>query len=213
MHLNIIKHFLDKNLDLILAKSLINCHAIGVDSILLDDTPGARIRMFIANENHELHKNHKFAGNISVAIHPHHCDLTLIPIRGAFENILFLDKPKEGMTYLEYEFDEYLYNSKITGSKCKFVKQGKKTLLFNGSMWHSPNYNGYLEMAANTLHTVCAVRGQLTAWAVYEEKEDKNYQPVCYSNQDLTKFDDSLLYKKMDKEYLFNVLRKVYPNL
>lgn len=51
MNKNIVQHFLTHHLDLMLAKSLRDCHARGVDSILFDDTPQARIRLFIANPN------------------------------------------------------------------------------------------------------------------------------------------------------------------
>ncbi len=232
MNINLIKHFLDSNMELILSKSLINCHAFGVDSILFDDTPGRRVRMFIANENHVLWKNDLYDGEwqndgkylpfnkMSVAFHPHHCDLELECIKGGFRNFTAYTFPKWQMDKWEdnmkfccdtFYLDEYLYKSKINCGECKFEKSETNVCL--GTSFSCYKNGDFLKMKADTLHTIFVWKGQFCAWMVYEGKEDPNYQPICYSNRDLLTFDDSNLYKSMNKEYLYKILRKVYPQL
>ena len=76
------------DLNLIASKSLINCHTVGVDSVVFDDTPGKVVRAFIANENHNLYLNSPWSyGPLSVALHAHHCEVTLKRIFGEVWNI------------------------------------------------------------------------------------------------------------------------------
>ncbi len=212
MHLNIVKHFLKNNLDVILEKSLKNVHCYGMDSIVFDNTKGSITRMFIANENHEMWKNGDFTKteNLSIAIHPHHCDLTIVPIKGSFENIRFVTKKS---ILSPIKFNKFLYKSKIKDGQCHFKNLGEKNLYIKGRCWYNPIFLYNLELKAPDLHTVNVRKGELAAWAIYEGKEDKNYKSICYSNSDLNKFDSSRLYKKMDKNYLYKVLKKVYPEL
>jgi hypothetical protein len=181
---NIFDFYLQHNLPTILQKSLINCHARGVDSILLDDTPGRRTRVFVARNTHELWKNIPFgidlnlkAGSdfipdswneeadyaenkdsnkpqLSVAIHPHHCDIELRIIKGMIVNINSIKRtdfddvslnhpginPVTGMMldpYLDEDaepihakFGRYRYQSAINTGTIGFEYLGDEELTF-----------------------------------------------------------------------------------
>jgi len=193
-----------------LQKSLINCHARGVDSILFDDTPGARIRMFIAHENHELWKNHRDSDELSVAIHPHHCELDIDVIHGCIHNRKFTaSKEEHYLTGRQYK--KYLYKSKIKENECKFEYLGDAPL-YAFAVDRVYAYNpSRIHLDASELHTVFVNLHETAAWVVYEGKEDSEYQPICYSNTDLTKFDDSGMYQLMTHDYLMRLLKRIYP--
>ncbi len=217
MHINLIKFFLQQRSDWIAYRSFINCHCKGLDSILFDDTEGARIRMFIANENHELWKNKvPFNTPMSLAFHGHHCDLELHALWGGFTNIRVSETGdflrKEDI--IKIQTKKYLYNSKITKGDCKFEDLGDQELFYVCGRYFCPSPNGsYISLDSKTLHTVHVEKNAQAAWIVYEGKEDPAYLPVCYSNRDLTKFDDSALYQPMSRDYLYAALRKIYPEL
>ncbi len=209
MHVNLIKHFLDTRLDLMVSKSLINCHVKGVDSILFDDTPSARIRMFIARPEHELWKNNpNRAENWTAAYHPHHCGLTLQAVKG-FSFINYLAKEVQGHDYNTYDTFKFEYQSKISKGDCAFKLLGEAPL----AMLDIETVDTQITLAANELHTVAVPKKIISAWTVYETKEDVDYKPICYSNHDLTQLDTSELYKPMDEQYLRQTLRTIYPNL
>lgn len=76
----IVKH---KDLERIAQQSLVNCHAIGLDSVMFDNTPGVRVRAFVTQENHTLYLNDGKKYRLGLALHPHHCDLTMTHIGGS----------------------------------------------------------------------------------------------------------------------------------
>lgn len=216
MHTNVIKHFLATNLDLILKKSLINCHVVGVDSVLFDDTPRSRIRLFVANENHELWKNYfPPTEELSVAFHSHHCDLVLSPVIGEFINIV-IEQTKPNKSPKARWLTGYKHQSKINTGECKFVCGGYDRFFKLKNIEQSYAYDGDdivnvdVTLAANELHTIYVSKGQFAAWFVFEEAEDPDYDSTCYSNVDLTKFDDSQLYKHMNESYLRKLIERVF---
>lgn len=222
MHRNIIKHFLTINKDLILRKSLRNCHCYGVDSILLDDTPGARIRIFHATEFHHLWKNYFRSGEkMSVAFHPHHCDLTLWGIKGNIINIQVEPTGGDPLPWsrlsgwditTEPIFRKFEYQSKILSGNAGFKPLGFQRLKAHSTTNIGPG--SYLEMKAQDLHTIFVHRGESATWAVYEGKEDPNYQSVCYSNIELDKEAiPEVLYQPMGERYLMDSLQQIFPGL
>lgn len=189
------------------AKSLVNCHAIGLDSILFDDTPGSRIRLFITRPEHTLWTNHGFETDMSLAVHPHHCDVTLHCVRGMIQNLAYRVL---GSSHLKVEgafVDKWRYESAITGKEATFTKVGTEHLKLTNA---TPMYSGHEKsMHADILHTVAVPMGVRAAWFVYEGMEDECYQPYCYSRADLSKFDASELYKPMSVENMMKVLNGV----
>src|ERR1700728_4215738 len=83
----LIKHLVSQNLPIIAAKSKLHCHTRNVHSILLLDSPGQTIRLFIAVPGHELYLNdHDNTHIMSVGFHPHHCNVTLSVVLGEVGN-------------------------------------------------------------------------------------------------------------------------------
>lgn len=221
MNKNIIKHFLRDHKHLILNKSLKNVHCWGVDSVLLDDTPGERIRIFFARKDHELWKNiFKSMRDISIAYHSHHCDLTLECIYGSLidEHIQKITEDNKSRYIdhsMRWKLDEFLYKSPITkNEEGIFEKVGKAHIWYGGCNVLEPEADSehgidrIVNLKASDIHSVFVKKGQEAAWVVYEGKEDPDYSPICYSNADLTKFDKSGMYQKMDENYLDNLLKE-----
>lgn len=188
----------EEDLDAIAAKSFRNCHAIGVDSILFDDTPGDRLRAFVANKEHTLYANcRRTEGPLSVALHPHHCDVKLIPIFGEIYNVT----PKR--TTGGRKFSGYRYQSKVTSGVGKFVRIDDVMMVaLEAERLRKP-----LAMSASRVHTIFIPRGQTAAWYVREGQEDQHYSGLCWSDDDLEKFDFGPFYRPMDRQYLVKTLK------
>jgi hypothetical protein len=190
------------DLNWIASKSLINCHTVGVDSVVFDDTSGKVVRAFIANENHNLYFNSPWSnGPLSVALHAHHCDVTLKPIFGNVWNIT-PGGAMDGQRYAAYK-----YQSTITTGHGSFIRgdEGDDMLvrLREGIVRCS------IKLPAAQVHSVCVLRGKLAAWWVYEGAEDPNYNGTCWSDDDLSNFDFAPLYKPMSVDYLKGVLNMI----
>jgi hypothetical protein len=194
----------ESQLEWIASKSIRNCHAKGLHSILFDDTPGARLRCFIAMSDHDMYNN-RDGYPLSIAIHPHHCDVRLIPIFGEMCNMTPVYRYQlEDCVYYKYKYD-----SPITGKQGKFTRvqqwstKGCSLYLSNKLLSHP------IAMKAKEEHTVYVPEGRSAAWYVQEGDEDATYCNYCWSNTDLTKFDFSPLYQPMDVAYLKHLLRVI----
>lgn len=196
----LIKHLLENNREEILSKSLMNCHAIGLHSIMLLESPGKTIRLFIAMPYHELWKNlpADFDENrMSIGFHPHHCNITLHCIMGRFHNWTV----KENVW--GYSVKKFEYKSKINGGEFGVTPIGFPLINSTSQRWVYENE--VVSMRANEIHTVGVEKGKVAAWFVYEGKEDPSYKPYLYSNHDIDKEGKKDLYQKMpfiDVEYL-----------
>lgn len=177
-------------------RSCHNCHVMGLDSIVLaeDTETGELVRVFWTTPEHELYKNEvPFSTRISIAVHPHHCDITLVPLFGTILNsLLELDDDPNG----EVRIDSWEYVSGIATPKGSFRRTGssKNVLgikfqpLVNDLTRGASDGNVYT-MKYNELHTVYVPRGETSAWAIFEGPSHGREKPrECYSNNDLTKF-------------------------
>lgn len=171
--LTIIKHLLQENRDEILAKSLLNCHAEGLHSVMLSFNPGAIIRLFFADTNHTLWKNTIKSTDWSIAAHPHHCNVMLVPVMGFTYNLLFSINGEPNL-----RLNEYLYSSKITGDKGAFQFQRVRGLYCGGS---SQLTDDGMHLKASHIHSVFVGEGKRSAWLVLEGREDKDYKPLCWT--------------------------------
>ena len=83
-----IQHYIKTHKDLILEKSIIDCHCKGVHSLLFVDSPEHTIRMYYAEKGSDLKFNFPeyYQGKQSIAFHPHHCSLTLHVLAGEIWN-------------------------------------------------------------------------------------------------------------------------------
>lgn len=76
----LIKHLVNNHLDTIVEKSFLNCHVMGLHSIMLLESPEKTIRLFVSDGNSKLRKNTEeniLKGKQTLAFHPHHCNITL----------------------------------------------------------------------------------------------------------------------------------------
>lgn len=177
----------------IAGKSLINCHVEGVDSILFDDTPGRRVRVFVANKGHQLWRNSlSNPSDFSVALHPHHCSVLLVPIFGDIYNIMATPG------FDGEAFNVWAYQSQIMTGAGRFTNTGMtRSLRLSSERLHSQR-----EMAASEIHSVFVPREQAAAWFVYEGADDPAYMPLAYSNAELGELDFSNLYQPMSVGWL-----------
>ena len=203
-----IKHILDNNLDEVIEKSYWNCHLKGLHSLMLCDAPGKVVRMFAAMPECRLDRNS--IGDIqgenpfqSIAFHPHHCDLTLIPVKGSFRNwIIKISKSGDSL------ITEWQYESAITKGEMSFRKIGdvKYDVVKYGS-YSDTSLDFGVFMKADEIHTVSKYAGEFAAWIVMEGAEDPNYQNKCYSVVNPNEVDKSQLYQKMTAERI-GIIRK-----
>ena len=169
---SLIKPVWESYKDRIIGNSIKNCHVKGLHSIMLIDAPEQRIRLFYADNNHELYHDDE----IHLAVHGHHCDVTLVGIKGHVCNILYKINP-EG-----YRRKKYEYVSKIkTGSgSFKLVEGGTSSADISSREGLTAKVSIF--MPADMLHTVQVAKGISAAWFVIEGKEDTNYESVCYTD-------------------------------
>lgn len=204
----LIKHLLHNNLDEIVAKSILNCHCKGLHSIMLLEAPEKTIRLYIAVPGNEMDKNFNTdtyykgeplpSSDMSLSFHPHHCNLTLHCIIGE----LFNWSIKEDIN--GFLINKFYYNSFITQGEIGFKHIGESFMVTNSMKWVTAG--NYISMPANEIHTVACHNDRLTAWFVYEGKEDSGYKPYSYSVSDLTKQNYSNLYQKPSKEQVLTLL-------
>ncbi len=190
---NLIKHLLKENEEEIVAKSLFNCHIVGLHSIMLYECPGKTIRMFICDENHELFEN-------SLAIHPHHCNITLHQIYGQMTNVIYY-RDKSGEEYAKFKYTSGILEKEM---KIEYIAEAKLKKVSERTLF--PNFS--ISLSAQELHTVYCKKGEISAWLVYEGKEDINYDSVLYSKKWNIELDDRL-YKKMTIEQITKLLAKI----
>lgn len=200
----LVQHLIREQLPRITAGSLLNCHVVGLHSIMLLDTPEQRIRLFIASKEHELYKNTPDTLG-SLAAHPHHCNITLHCIMGGFTNLRY--KEVDNFLQNEVEYVAYAYQSAILMGVGSFAPAGlRRSVRFD---YETPIERGdVLALAANVIHSVYVPRGREAAWFVYEGKEDATYTSLSYSDQDLTAASFDRLYQPMSEETVIHWLRK-----
>lgn len=186
---SLIKHLWQQNHEEIIKNSLGSCHAEGLYSILFHKSPGFCIRAFIAAERyHTLWKNAPdcIENWQSIAFHPHHCDLTLIPIFGPVWNWVITDGH-------DRTIQQFRYNSTLDGETTKFSPEGYKT--FRTKSYE--RLDGPTKMAASDIHTVFVPSEHRAAWFVLEGKEDLGYIPLSWSYSPLDKMKFDTLYNPL----------------
>ena len=177
-------------------RSLMDCHAIGVDSLVLSEAP--MVRMFVTRENHTLWRN-AHSHPMSVGFHNHRTDLRLTSLSGTVYNITATPDdsgvPLRGFTW----------ESAIRGGSGEFRDAGHSM----GFAFASANLLWPVSQRAHVLHTVYVPRGEIAAWIVEEADEDPYYEAFCYSNADLAAFDSGSLYRSMSADVAKEHMRHV----
>lgn len=170
-----------------------NCHVRGLDSVVLRDGP-RMVRMFVAHPNHELWRNHASILSVLVdrqtlALHPHHCDVTLRRVMGTIVNYTaeLVEDPRGVL-------QECAYLSAIKDGVGALVPTGRRfrgDLLSFGAVRDDPG----TFMLASAIHCVWVPRGASAAWTVSEGQEDPAYVQRCYTQTPT--FDQSGMYQPM----------------
>ncbi len=164
-----------------------NCHAKGVDSIILSITP--MIRFFYAHKNHKLWK----IGD--VGFHSHKTRLRIKRKHGLPRNHFF--KFGTGKTVLR-SFD---YKSAIVGSG--EFKDNK--IKYHGTI-ESFEFDDII--LNDEYHTITVPKGESASWVVYELDQNCNYRNLTLSTKDLTKFSFKNMYIEMNKEQTLEILKQ-----
>lgn len=197
----LVAHLLQSNLPEILAKSRLHCHAHNLHSIMLLEAPGKTIRVFVAEPGHTLWRNfpENIESGMSVGFHPHHCDLTLVGLRGTFFNWIV----RSGN---ELVLPRFRYRSALRGEKPGFEKMGTIGLRTHEGRFLTAGAS--VSMRATDVHTVAALTDRWSAWLVLEGGEDTNYEPFCYSTAELETESFDHLYKPMSESKLRELLKE-----
>lgn len=176
-----------------------NCHAHGLDSIVLSryDDGRPKCRMFVAHKHHALWRNGSNYG-MSIAFHGHRANIALELIKGKVWNVECIPAKEDEGNYRPFIFESYIVGEKggfraIKGPGMSLgiqVPLGSQKLELKGSVYHSIRVDG----------------GQKAAWLVHEGELDPNYNPTVYSNVDLTKFDAKDMYVPMTQAECDSIL-------
>lgn len=210
----IVAAHIGNNLSFILANAKKNVHCKGMHSIVIkkDEETGLLWRIFITDKDHEMWKNSWSEedgawNDLSIGIHGHHCDLTLVHLAGTVDNVNFALKDANS-TGEPDEFTAYQYKSALVYNESKFENIGKKNLFFAG--YDHLEAGESVTLPAEALHTVSCRAGQVCAWMVIEEAAvNKRGDGITYSNTDLTKFSSEGMYTPMPTEEVFSLLKSI----
>lgn len=192
-----------------MSKVIINgikdCHARGLDSVVLGQENGKLRRAFIAHPHHDLWWENDL---ISVGFHPHHCDITLEVVQGAIVN---LNLEVGGNTASDYQLGNlstFLYHSPI-------MKGGQGSFeLLSGPQEYGIEEVKLAEgdvysLKANAVHTIYIPKGQPAIWIVSEGEEDPEYCPKVYSNRDLRGEKLEGMYRPMEASEVEEAVKRI----
>lgn len=178
-----------------LSKCVMHCQAKGLDSIVLLSGP-PMVRIFVAHaDEHELYTNQPGSrARMSLGLHAHHCDVTLIPLSGQVFNVELTDDETGDFKFLS----PYHYKSGLDGAG--FFKRALRFGCSRGLV--SKPITDPLFLPAQEQHTIEVPYNKSAAWMVWEGKEDLYYEPITWSDRNLEEFDFSELYQPMTEERL-----------
>lgn len=204
----LIEHLWYSNSEQIVDQSLLHCHARGLHSIMLLESPGQTIRLYCAQYGHELYKNSPlfYTNGMSVGFHPHHCNLTLHCVKGVLYNwnvTLATEQEPDA-----FQLRSYRYRSAISEDSLKFTPLGTVYMKDMGSTLIETNQS--LSLNAKTIHTVYCDPFSETAWLVYEGKEDPGYSPDLYTTSHLETPTEGDLYRKPTRNQVAALLRMAF---
>ena len=201
------KHLVRNDLKGIAARSLRNCHTIGLDSIVLvHKDERCLVRLFVARPEHDLWLNNPVLKQpLSIALHPHHCDITLHVVKGVLHNHIARIGNVQG-SYVR-KMGQYLFRSAIkSGEPATFERQEdvEVSIPVTNHIWEGDrNY-----LSAEQIHTVSVTRGEVCAWFVYEGVENPNHIPLCWTdNHALVSKPLSGLYEPMSEVQVLEALK------
>jgi hypothetical protein len=186
--------------------NLMNCHAEGLDSIVLSDrvsTNRGLIRVFVARPEHSLWRNHPeprphgevLPVSMSIGMRSHHCDITMVPLFGDVFNVV---ETSEHHAMGRRILSPFMFDSAITG-RGSFTKGRDAHWRFD---LKTMRLIKTLALPANVRHSVFVPKGQAAAWMIVEGAEDPGYVPLTWSDADLTRMNFGGLYQRMTQARL-----------
>ena len=180
--LDLVKQLIKTNNDSINSTAIKNCHALGLNSFIINHIP--KIRLFIADDDCELFE--KFDPlNPKIPIHAHKY------------NDLFMQ--------LEGELIHHFYNigTDIKFNKYRYYRLSDKEQTIQNIGCEYLKYRGekhdVVELKSSILHSV-SLSGEKCSWIIIELDKDENFEQVSYhqnlvNNPELYKrFDDPINY-------------------
>lgn len=191
------------------AGSLADCHAPGIDSIVLQDnraTNGGMTRIFAAHEGvHPLGDLiNPNTGNYTIGVHDHRFGLRILPLLGTIVNFEVTIDPEGPETLHEYEFQSGI-NGNMNVAHTREVRT--RTPVF-----HELTPGGSTNMLATDLHTVIVPDSEtvngMTAWMVHEGPEEKSSK--IYSPTDHLQVSAEGLYTPMSPEVARARVAQIY---
>jgi hypothetical protein len=179
-------------------RSVAHAHSRHLHSLVLVAGP-PMVRLYFAAEGHDLWRNKPTIGRgrctfeepMSVAIHGHRQDITVLPLFGEVTNVLFAYAADASAGMPRCSLQTFEYRSAILDGQGAFSLVGPVELGLVGL--------GYGEMFLRgcDMHTVYVPKGQRAAWIIEEGTTDLDYEARCHSNADLAMFDFAGLYQPM----------------
>lgn len=183
-----------------------NCHVMGLTSIMLHDEPGNRIRLFLTQHDHQLWREADMGNpNMTLAIHPHHCDVTLVRVFGTVRNDIYRLRQRENGP-----LHECRYQSAILTGTGRLVPTGDRYVVTDVRHEYITSRYGR-EMLAHQMHSIYVPKGQMACWLVIEGKENPDYEPVCYTANPA--FDSAGMYLPMSKSQITDTLTTILSHV
>lgn len=185
----LLNFFIDKNPGLIEKTALKNCHAVGLNSFILNSYP--KFRLFTCDEECEIKKYDP--ANPIIPIHPHKYDDLFFQLTGRLNHHLYEKKPN-GIKFNKYNF------IRLDNINAKIVNLGEENLKYIGQ------FSDVNKLKSKTLHTVSVEDD--CSWLIIETKKDDTFEEIFY-HQNLQERNE--LYKKFDNpiDYLKGFISKI----
>lgn len=157
-------------------RTIHNCHALGLHSLLIHRDPV--IRIFVCDEAHTMYRNGLGDGvgadrflEQSVGFHRHGFDITLIRLSGTIWNVLGFEMPPSAPAYPgRNPFQRCRYQSAIQNGQGSLWSTGQSTRLLVD--YRRLEFLNAQCMNAWALHTVAVPAGESASWIVVEHKSE-----------------------------------------
>jgi hypothetical protein len=177
----------------ILELSLINCHAMGMDSIVFKAS-APMIRAFVCRPSHTLWRNASgLAHTLSVAIHQHRQDITMVPVHGEAWNVSMCDGEDESLLHA-YEYDSQILDG-VGGFRSHHERCYTSLRM---DRLDAPRF-----LRGQEFHTVYVPQGRTAAWLICEGAPHPRYTSLCWTNDAMLDVADFTgMYEPMTEERL-----------
>lgn len=199
-------------------KSLYNCHALGLSSVVLRDMPSSNgvfqskmTRLFVATPGtHDLSQLHQPDGSFTLAVHNHRYPLMITPLVGDFVN--YTVQHSGLLNYSPADRQRYLYGYRYESA----ILHGESSLTHTQTVVVERENYDYVPvgqtrlMMPYELHTVIIPHNftvPYTVWMV-EEGEDE-IDSTLYSPVPLDGLDTAGMYQPMDREHATQITERI----